>query len=50
MAKHPQETGPLSKTRNDSEPKLKGTLVSVMGVGVVMIAMWAAAYIMYAAR
>lgn len=40
----------MSNKKNNSEPDLKGTLISVFGVGIVILVMWFAVYAMYVAR
>lgn len=38
------------KNKQQAEPNLKGTLISVFGVGVVIVAMWVATYYLYVVR
>ncbi|MBU0904512.1 MAG: cytochrome C oxidase subunit II [Firmicutes bacterium] len=40
----------LKKTKPAKEENLKGTFVSVMSVGVIIIVMWVVVYYMYVAR
>jgi len=40
----------MDKKQSDHEVNLKGTLVSVLFVGIVIVAMWVAVYLMYVAR
>jgi hypothetical protein len=40
----------MAKNNEAPEADLKGTLVSVFFVGLVIIAMWVAVYLMYTAR
>jgi hypothetical protein len=40
----------MAKKNEASEVDLKGTLLSVFFVGIVIIAMWAAVYMMYTGR
>ncbi|MGB5946021.1 cytochrome C oxidase subunit II [Paenisporosarcina sp.] len=40
----------MSKPKHNPEVNLKGTLVSVLLVGVIIIVMWLAVYLMYVAR
>lgn len=40
----------LAKNKHSAEPNLKGTLVSVFGVGIIIILMWFATYFLYVAR
>jgi hypothetical protein len=40
----------MNKKIQKQETDLRGTLVSVFFVGIVIIAMWVAVYLMYAAR
>ena len=40
----------MSKKQSGSEPKLKGTLVSVFAVGIIIIVMWFVVYGLYVAR
>lgn len=44
------ERASMAKNHHYSEPNLKGTLVSVFGVGIIIILMWCATYFLYAAR
>ncbi|WP_142828514.1 cytochrome C oxidase subunit II [Planococcus soli] len=40
----------MSQENREPEPNLKGTLVSVFIVGLIIIVMWIAVYLMYEAR
>ena len=40
----------MASKKKSSEPNLKGTLFSVMGVGIIILVMWFAVYGMYVAR
>ncbi|MBS4178697.1 cytochrome C oxidase subunit II [Lederbergia citrea] len=40
----------MSKKSHDSEPNLKGTLISVFAVGIIIVVMWFAVYGLYVAR
>ncbi|MGK7377097.1 cytochrome C oxidase subunit II [Planococcus shenhongbingii] len=40
----------MSKKIQEPEADLRGTLISVFFVGIVIIAMWVAVYLMYVAR
>ncbi len=40
----------MAKNKHGAEPNLKGTLVSVFGVGIIIIVMWFATYFLYVAR
>ncbi|MFC6040612.1 cytochrome C oxidase subunit II [Paenisporosarcina macmurdoensis] len=40
----------MSKPKHNPEINLKGTLVSVFIVGILIIVMWLAVYLMYVAR
>ncbi|HLG27294.1 MAG TPA: cytochrome C oxidase subunit II [Paenisporosarcina sp.] len=40
----------MSKPKHNPEVNLKGTLVSVFIVGILIIVMWLAVYLMYVAR
>lgn len=40
----------MSQENREPEPNLKGTLVSVFIVGVIIIVMWVAVYLLYVAR
>lgn len=48
MARRKAQSG--SNPEMNSEPNLKGTLYSVMGVGAVIAVMWFAVYAIYLAR
>lgn len=40
----------MSQENREPETNLKGTLVSVFIVGLIIIVMWVAVYLMYVAR
>ncbi|MDN7228389.1 cytochrome C oxidase subunit II [Planococcus sp. N064] len=40
----------MSKKSEEHEVDLRGTLISVFFVGIVIVAMWVAVYLMYVAR
>ncbi|MEC2326119.1 cytochrome C oxidase subunit II [Lederbergia lenta] len=40
----------MNKKKHDSDPNLKGTLISVLGVGIIIVVMWFAVYGLYVAR
>ncbi|WP_019412842.1 hypothetical protein [Paenisporosarcina sp. TG20] len=40
----------MSEPRHSKDINLKGTLISVLSVGVIIIAMWVIVYSMYVAR
>lgn len=50
LEKRTTEAVHMAKEHHHSEPNLKGTLVSVLGVGIIIIVMWFATYLLYAAR
>lgn len=45
-----KEVEEVDKKQSDHEVNLKGTLISVFFVGIVIVAMWVAVYLMYVAR
>ena len=45
-----QKTFPTSKEELQHEPKLKGTLASVLFLGGFIIAAWAGVYMLYLSR
>ncbi len=40
----------MSQENREAETNLKGTLVSVLIVGLIIIVMWVAVYLLYVAR
>jgi hypothetical protein len=50
LEKRTPESVSMAKKHHHSEPNLKGTLVSVFGVGIIIIVLWFATYFLYAAR
>jgi hypothetical protein len=40
----------MSKKKLGGEPELKGTFISVMAVGIIIVVMWFAAYGLYVYR
>ncbi|HEY4551617.1 MAG TPA: cytochrome C oxidase subunit II [Bacillaceae bacterium] len=40
----------MGKQKSGSEPNLKGTLLSVFGVGLVIVVMWFSVYGLYVSR
>ncbi|KYG60102.1 cytochrome C oxidase subunit II [Planococcus maritimus] len=40
----------MDKKQSDHDMNLRGTLVSVFFVGIIIVAMWVAVYLMYVAR
>lgn len=40
----------MGKKKIESEPNLKGTLISVFAVGIVIVVMWFAVYGLYVSR
>ena len=40
----------MSKKKQSGEPELKGTFISVMAVGIIIVVMWFAAYGLYVYR
>ncbi|MBZ5199744.1 cytochrome C oxidase subunit II [Planomicrobium chinense] len=40
----------MSKKNEAHDVDLRGTLISVLFVGIVIVAMWVAVYLMYVAR
>lgn len=40
----------MSQENREAENNLKGTLVSVLIVGLIIIVMWVAVYLLYVAR
>lgn len=40
----------MNKKKQSAEVDLRGTLISVLLVGIVIVAMWVAVYAMYVAR
>lgn len=50
LEKRTPESINITKDHHHSEPNLKGTLISVLGVGIIIIIMWGATYFLYAGR
>lgn len=40
----------MNQENREAETNLKGTLVSVLIVGIIIIVMWVAVYLLYVAR